>query len=51
MVAILVCPDCDARYYLIGNFSENEGRMIRASDVNRLDCERCNELHTRMGFE
>lgn len=51
MVAILLCPDCEARYYLVGNFSKNEGRMIRLGEVAHLDCDRCDELHTRMGFE
>jgi len=43
----LICPECDAKYYLFGDFIESEGQIVRAATNHWSTCSKC----TIMEFE
>ena len=50
-VMMMRCPDCDAVYFMHGDFIESEGQLIRMSDIPHQDCEKCSVIAVECGFE
>ena len=47
----MICPECDAVFYLFGDFIGGEGRLVRAGDTPIADCNRCLILAKETGME
>ena len=45
------CPTCDAVYFLHGNFINGEGQIIRLSETQTDDCEKCSMIALECGLE
>ena len=50
-IMMMTCPSCAALYYLHGDFGEDEGQIVRASDTPYENCDKCVEIAKVCGFE
>lgn len=41
---ILKCPDCNAEFHCIGDFTIQEGRVFRVANVPTYSCDRCTDI-------
>ena len=37
----LICPECNAKYYLFGDFIADKGQFVRASERHWSQCQKC----------
>ncbi len=51
MMFLVDCPACDARYFGIGDFFNERGRIIRLATTPGNDCERCQKIGEIVGLE
>lgn len=49
-VMAMQCPDCDAVFYLLGDFIEGEGQIVRAGTTHSDDCPKCLAVCTEAGM-
>lgn len=47
----MICPECDAMYYLFGDFIGAEGKLVRAGDTPIIACDRCLILARETGMD
>ena len=47
----MICPDCNAAFYVFGDFIGGEGQIVRASDIPISECERCEKLAKEVGMD
>lgn len=50
-VMMMRCPDCDAVYFMHGDFIQSEGQLIRMCDIPHEDCQKCSVIAVECGFE
>ena len=51
MVLLMKCPLCDGVFIGSGDFSNNEGRIIRAGTTPQEDCIKCLQVAIVCGLE
>tara|TARA_Y100000004_G_C8953680_1_gene429764 strand:+ start:3099 stop:3272 length:174 start_codon:yes stop_codon:yes gene_type:complete len=49
-VMAIKCPDCDATFFLFGDFVNGEGQFVRAGERDSRECEKCHAVCTEVGF-
>lgn len=45
------CPECDAKYYLFGDFIEGKGQFVRAASNHWATCSKCTIIHFELFLE
>jgi predicted Zn finger-like uncharacterized protein len=49
-VMAMQCPDCDAVFYLLGDFINGEGQLVRAGEIHSDDCAKCKAICDEVGM-
>lgn len=49
-VMAMKCPDCDAVFYLFGDFINGEGQLVRAGEIDSRDCPKCHAVCEEAGM-
>ena len=51
MMFLVDCPDCDARYFGVGDFFNDRGQIIRLATIQDNNCQRCQKIGEIVGLE
>ena len=49
-IMCLKCPDCEATFYLFGDFINDEGQIVRAGHTHISECQKCSNLGKEVGL-
>ena len=49
-VMAMKCPDCNATFYLFGDFINGEGQIVRAGEIESTDCAKCHAVCEEAGM-